>query len=231
VVRSHIKHHPEVTEEDMENMDRVLGTEAEAEDDELETIPQDLLRKYLMYSKEKIHPKLNYIDKERISKLYGDLRRESLVTGSIPITVRHVESILRCAEANARMHLRDYVQQDDVNMAMRVILESFIGTQKFSVMRSMKSTFSRYLSYQRSPEELMLFFLKQLVNEQIGYLRGRGLLPEGRHITEVEVEEKRFSDRAKSIDVRDVKTFYKSRAFIGHNFSYDPKKKVIIQSF
>lgn len=36
------------------------------------------------------------------------------------------------------MHLRDYVQEDDVNMAIRVMLESFIDTQKFSVMRSMR---------------------------------------------------------------------------------------------
>lgn len=42
------------------------------------------------------------------------------------------------AEAHARIHLRDYVIEDDVNMAIRVMLESFIDTQKFSVMRSMR---------------------------------------------------------------------------------------------
>lgn len=56
----------------------------------------------------------------------------------MPVTVRHIESLIRMAEANARMHLRDYVHEDDVNMAIRVMLESFIDTQKFSVMRSMK---------------------------------------------------------------------------------------------
>lgn len=59
-------------------------------------------------------------------------------TGSIPITVRHIESIIRMAEAHAKMHLRDYVLEDDVNMAIRVVLESFIDTQKFSIMRSMR---------------------------------------------------------------------------------------------
>lgn len=59
-------------------------------------------------------------------------------TGSIPITVRHIESMIRMAEAHAKMHLRDYVLEDDVNMAIRVMLESFIDTQKFSVMRSMR---------------------------------------------------------------------------------------------
>ena len=59
-------------------------------------------------------------------------------TGSIPITVRHIESMIRMAEAHARMHLRDYVNEDDVNMAIRIMLESFISTQKFSIMRGMR---------------------------------------------------------------------------------------------
>ena len=59
-------------------------------------------------------------------------------TGSIPITVRHIESIIRMSEAHARMHLRDYVNEDDVNMSIRIMLESFISTQKFSIMKSMR---------------------------------------------------------------------------------------------
>lgn len=46
--------------------------------------------------------------------------------------------MIRMAEAHARMHLRDYVMEDDVNMAIRVMLESFVDTQKFSVMRGMR---------------------------------------------------------------------------------------------
>ena len=46
--------------------------------------------------------------------------------------------MIRMAEANAKMHLREYVTEDDVNMAIRVMLESFIDTQKFSVMRNMR---------------------------------------------------------------------------------------------
>ena len=42
------------------------------------------------------------------------------------------------AEGHAKMHLREYVTEDDVNMAIRVMLESFIDTQKFSVMRNMR---------------------------------------------------------------------------------------------
>ena len=59
-------------------------------------------------------------------------------TGSIPITVRHIESLIRIAEAHAKIHLRDYVVDEDVNMAIRVMLESFIDTQKYAVMKTMR---------------------------------------------------------------------------------------------
>ena len=45
----------------------------------VEKIPQDLLRKYIMYAREKIHPKLHQIDQDKIARMYSDLRRESMV--------------------------------------------------------------------------------------------------------------------------------------------------------
>ncbi len=104
----------------------------------VDIIPQELLKKYMIYSKEKVHPRLNHMDQDKISRMYADLRRESMMTGSIPITVRHIESIIRISEAHARIHLREYVNEDDVNMAIRVILESFIDTQKYSIMKTMR---------------------------------------------------------------------------------------------
>lgn len=71
--------------------------------------------------------------------------------------------MIRMAEAHAKMHLRDYVLEDDVNMAIRVMLESFIDTQKFSVMRSMRKVRDcRQTLFQgeirRSPMHLGLMF-------------------------------------------------------------------------
>ena len=47
----------------------------------------------------------------------------------------------RMAEANAKMHLRQFATEDDINMAIRVTLEAFVSTQKHSVTKSMKRTF------------------------------------------------------------------------------------------
>ena len=54
--------------------------------------------------------------------------------------------MIRMAEAHAKMHLREYVTEDDVNMAIRVMLESFIDTQKFSVMRNMRKVGRKHWS-------------------------------------------------------------------------------------
>lgn len=79
------------------------------------------------------------MDQDKIANMYSQLRQESLATGSLPITVRHIESVIRMAEAHARIHLRDSVQDMDVNMAIRMMLESFIEAQKFSVMKKMRA--------------------------------------------------------------------------------------------
>lgn len=40
------------------------------------------------------------------------------------------------------MHLRDFVIDEDVNMAIRVMLESFIDTQKYSIMKTMRKVWA-----------------------------------------------------------------------------------------
>jgi DNA replication licensing factor MCM2 len=165
VVDSHVRHHPA-----SEPSETPAGMPSRTG---IEPIPQDLLQKYIIYAKERIHPKLHQVDQDKVAKLYSELRKESMRTGSIPITVRHIESIIRLSEAHAKLHLREYVHDDDINMAIRVMLESFIDTQKFSVMRSMRKVFARYLSYKRDNNELLLFILKQLAREQMTYNRSR----------------------------------------------------------
>lgn len=42
-------------------------------------IDQDLLKKYIMYAKDNIHPRLHQLDQDKLAKVYSSLRRESLV--------------------------------------------------------------------------------------------------------------------------------------------------------
>ena len=92
--------------------------------------------------------------------MYADLRHESALTGSVPITARHIESVLRLAEANAKMHLRSHVTDDDVNTANKIVLESFVETQKYSVMKSIKRV-SLFLTWHNSL--VNKYYLKSLL--------------------------------------------------------------------
>lgn len=40
--------------------------------------------------------------------------------------MRHIESVLRMAEAYAKMHLRDYVRSEDIDFAIGMLLQSFL---------------------------------------------------------------------------------------------------------
>jgi DNA replication licensing factor MCM2 len=226
VVGSHMRNHPLAEEADVERMETIEKKLASATNlAGVEKIPQDLLRKYILYAREKTHPKLHDMDQDKVAKMYADLRRESMTTGSIPITVRHIESMIRIAEAHAKMHLREFVREDDVNMAIRVMLESFIDTQKFSVMKAMKRKFSHYLGFKRDNNELLLFILKQLAQETASYMRNR-------YNTEqevIELTENDLLDRARGIKIQNLQPFFNSNLFQSNNFTHDAKRKLIIQ--
>lgn len=68
VVRSHIRHHS--SKRDME--------ETEEPENEIQ-IPQEMLKKYIVYARENIHPKLQNMDQDKVANIYSQLRQESLV--------------------------------------------------------------------------------------------------------------------------------------------------------
>lgn len=136
VVESHTRSHPDATEDD-------LGSISKARD--MSPIPQDILRKYILYAREKISPKLHNMDQDKLARLYAHMRKESLTTGSFPITVRHLESVIRISEAYAKMHLREFVRGEDMDRAIKVSVESFVGTQKTSVKKSLGRALAKYM--------------------------------------------------------------------------------------
>jgi replicative DNA helicase Mcm len=85
----------------------------------------DMLRKYLIYAK-KVEPKLTKDVQERLLQFYLDLRGSS-TEGTIAITPRQLEGMIRIATARARLLLRDKVIVEDALQAinlMRKMLES-----------------------------------------------------------------------------------------------------------
>jgi DNA replication licensing factor MCM2 len=195
-------------------------------------IDQELLRKYIRYAKVNIRPELSSMDVDKVSRLYADLRRESMATGSIPITVRHIESVVRMAEASAKMHLRSNVRADDLDVAIRMMLDSFIQSQKYSVMSHLKRVFSKYILNRTNGKEqgeLLLFALKDLFTRQQhqnGHQsstlpRNGGGLPNeddsGSKMVSIDLAD--FVSRAHELNIYDVKAFLKSSVFLAAGYS------------
>jgi len=239
VVGSHSKHHPEnMKKSSGENGHDANATMTQFENCFVDLIPQDLLRKYIMYAKENIHPKLHDMNQDKVAKMYAQLRRESMATGSVPITVRHVESVIRLSEAHAKMHLRNHVTDEDVSMAIRVTLESFIQTQKFSVTRQMRRNFNRYLSYKKNNDQLLLYLLKQCISEQLHMMQHRRHRMriddeddevQFRRNTDVTIHEKDLLEKARHLHIDNLQTFLKSDVFKSNRFTYDQQTKTITQ--
>ncbi|KAB8259091.1 MCM2/3/5 family-domain-containing protein [Aspergillus pseudonomiae] len=115
-------------------------------------IPQELLRKYILYARERCHPKLYQIDQDKIARLFADMRRESLATGAYPITVRHLEAIMRIAESFCKMRLSEYCSSQDIDRAIAVTVDSFIGSQKVSCKKALSRAFAKYTLSRPKPQ-------------------------------------------------------------------------------
>lgn len=77
VVGSHVRHHPSNKEE--EGLGGGTPEPAMPNTYGVEPLPQEVLKKYIIYAKEKVHPKLNQMDQDKVAKMYSDLRKESMV--------------------------------------------------------------------------------------------------------------------------------------------------------
>ncbi|KAM6502204.1 MCM domain containing protein [Amanita muscaria] len=206
VVGSHLRSHPKFVKE-TEEMNVVTSLDADV-------IPQDLFRKYIMYAREKIKPKLYDVDQDKLSRLFAELRRESMATGSYPITVRHLESMIRMAEASAKMALREYVRSDDIDAAIEVAVGSFVSAQKMSIKKSLQRGFRKYLTQSKDHEELVSFLLGGLIKDKARFYQ----LQKHEQPDVVTVKVSELEERAKEHELYDVNPFLHSKLFATNGY-------------
>lgn len=84
------------------------------------TINPELFRKYIAYARN-IYPILSEEAKERIENFYISLRARAKDNSPVPITARQLESIVRLAEASARVRLSETVTVEDVDRVVGII--------------------------------------------------------------------------------------------------------------
>ncbi|MBA0556070.1 hypothetical protein Golob_026204 [Gossypium lobatum] len=187
-------------------------------------LSQELLRKYLTYAKLNIFPRFHEKDMAKLTKVYADLRKESSRGQGVPIAVRHIESMIRMSEAHARMHLRQHVTEEDVDMAIRVLLESFISTQKFGVQKALRKSFRQYITFKKDYHGLLLVLLRELVNDAMRFeeiLSGSTQM-----LNYVDVKVVDLQAKAEEYEITNLEAFFSSSEFKAC-YELDEQRKVI----
>jgi len=94
------------------------------EEAESEFMELDVLRDYMAYGKEHIAPVLNDAASVRLVESYVEMRRIGSGRGQVSAYPRQLESLIRLAEAHAKVRYSDVVEVHDVEEAYRLHREA-----------------------------------------------------------------------------------------------------------
>jgi len=136
------------------------------------------------------------------------------------------------SEAHAKMHLRDYVRDDDLDASIKMMLGSFIGAQKFSVRRALKRSFAKYVTSGRDHVHLLLHMLQDMFHKEQMYqvIRLRQTNQSEGALETLAVSLDDLAGRARERRIYDVSEFCRSQAFREAGYDYDERRSVITRS-
>ena len=84
-------------------------------------IEPDLLRKYIAYARKTANPTLTDEANQVLKEFYVNTRNSNPEEQStVPITARQLEAIIRLAEASAKIKLKEFVEKEDAEKAVRL---------------------------------------------------------------------------------------------------------------
>ncbi|KAL1922773.1 uncharacterized protein VTP21DRAFT_9149 [Calcarisporiella thermophila] len=90
----------------------------------LDVIPTKTLTKYITYARKYIHPVISEAAAQSLVDHYVQLRKAGQGDNRIMATTRQLESLIRLAEARARMRLSGIVDVEDIDEATRLYREA-----------------------------------------------------------------------------------------------------------
>jgi DNA replication licensing factor MCM2 len=103
------------------------------------------------------------------------------------------------------MHLREYVQMEDVDTAIRVMLDSFTHAQRYSVKTALRKKFNKFIVFSREHNDLLAYLLEEMFKEA--------------HMFDGRVTCEEFERRAKDWEVDQfVLEFYDADVFVKAGF-------------
>uniref|UniRef100_A0A3P9J5L6 DNA helicase MCM8 n=1 Tax=Oryzias latipes TaxID=8090 RepID=A0A3P9J5L6_ORYLA len=94
----------------------------------LDLIPACLLRKYISYARQYVHPTLSPEAAQTLQDFYLSLRSQASSADSTPITTRQLESLIRLTEARAKLELREMATRGDAEDVVEIMKHSLADT-------------------------------------------------------------------------------------------------------
>ena len=86
-------------------------------------IEPELLRKYIAYARKNVNPQLTDEANQILKEFYVSTRNSNPEEqGAVPITARQLEAIIRLAEASAKVKLKDRVEKEDAEKAVKLTM-------------------------------------------------------------------------------------------------------------
>jgi replicative DNA helicase Mcm len=105
--------------------DHILQTRHYGAEDVVIEIDNDLLKKYVAYSRKNYHPQLSRESGEALKEFFVKLREKVTTEESpVPITLRQYEALIRLTEASAKIQLRNITNKEDSLRAINLMKAS-----------------------------------------------------------------------------------------------------------
>ncbi|XP_046820391.1 DNA helicase MCM8-like isoform X1 [Vespa crabro] len=121
-------------------------------------IPQFILKKYILYARQYVYPKLTVKAAEVLQKYYLELRSRNVEFGGIPIYNRQLEAMIRLTEARAKLELRVEATELDALEVVKILEYAMMNMYENSTLK---------LQHRNKPTEGKVKIFIRLLEDEI----------------------------------------------------------------
>lgn len=158
----------EIDEESDNKITEIIYSQKNGNDEP--PIPVQLFRKYVTYAKE-FKPKLLEEHLLDLQKFYHDVRKKSISEDSnmrgLPIGTRHLQGLIRLAEASAKLRLSETVEKEDFELVKKLFYDSLvkIGMDEGGVFDLARMSNSKQTVSKRKKTDFVMEVIRILYSE------------------------------------------------------------------
>lgn len=130
-------------------------------------IPPELFRKYIAYAKKHCKPVINDEAMDKIREFYVNIRKQGGEEGTISITARKIEGLVRLTEAAAKIQLKDEANVKHAQKAINIVQASLedVGYDKENGRYDVDMTETSQSTSQRDRRRLLREAIKDNEDE------------------------------------------------------------------